>query len=156
MNSGIAEPKPLTSPDPQSTLGKDPSSQVQALLSALQPACRMERRTEQRFPFPYLIRLTPVGVDNALLDEQVVVVGKHLSHHGLGFYHQHPIAHRRMIATIELPTGRQIGFLLDLTWCRFTKQGWYESGGRLLQSIAVEDRDLPDASWAFDDPFLDH
>ena len=31
--------------------------------------------------------------------------------------------------------GGWFGFLIDLTWCRFTRQGWYESGGRFLESV---------------------
>jgi hypothetical protein len=25
---------------------------------------------------------------------------------------------------------------IDITWCRFTKPGWYESGGRLMRIAA--------------------
>ena len=40
-----------------------------------------------------------------------------------------------MIVSLRTGTGAWLGFLIDLTWCRFTKQGWYESGGRFLQSV---------------------
>ena len=56
------------------------------------------------------------------------------SEHGMGFYHPKPLPYRRMIASVE-SGGRWIGFLVDLKWCRFTQQGWYESGGRYLQSV---------------------
>ena len=64
-----------------------------------------------------------------------MVVGKDISEHGLGFYHQAPLPHRRMIASLESSHGRWHGFLIDLNWCRFTKGGWYESGGRLLKAV---------------------
>ena len=96
----------------------------------------VERRGEQRFPFPHLVHLTPVSVEGTiLLDETVVVVGKHLSERGLGFYHQQPLPNRRMIVSIETDNHTWLGILIDLTWCRFTKQGWYESGGRFLRLV---------------------
>jgi len=96
----------------------------------------MERRRDSRYPFPYLIHLTPVGNDGMTPEgETVVVVGKHLSERGFGFYHQAPLPHRRMIASLETKQGHWLGFLIDLNWCRFTKGGWYESGGRFLQAV---------------------
>ncbi len=95
---------------------------------------RIERRGRRRYPYPYLIHLTPVA-DGGITPrgETVVAVGKHLSEQGLGFYHPGPLPYRRMIASLESSDGTWLGFLLDLTWCRFVKQGWYESGGRFLQ-----------------------
>jgi hypothetical protein len=79
--------------------------------------------------------MTPVGVDGITPEgDSVVVVGKHLSEHGFGFYHQAPLAHRRMIASLESRRGQWLAFLIDLSWCRFTKGGWYESGGKFLQT----------------------
>ena len=96
----------------------------------------MERRGEQRFPFPHLVHLAPVSSEGVVqLDETVIVVGKHLSERGLGFYHQQPLPNRQMIVSIELGSGAWLGILIDLTWCRFTKHGWYESGGRFLRLV---------------------
>jgi hypothetical protein len=110
--------------------------QVWGLMSSLYPKPEiLERRQESRYPFPYLIHLTPVGDDGVTPQgESVVVVGKHLSERGLGFFHPKPLPYRRMIASLEC-NGHWVGFIIDLRWCRFTKQGWYESGGRLLQSV---------------------
>ena len=111
--------------------------QVLSLLTVLYPRNDLiERRRDARYPFPCLVHLTPVADDGFTpLDETVVVVGRHLSEHGLGFYHQIPLPHRRMIASLEVGKGRWFGFLIDLSWCRFTKDGWYESGGRFLQAV---------------------
>jgi hypothetical protein len=40
-----------------------------------------------------------------------------------------------MIASFHVGNGRWVGFLIDLPWCRFTAEGWYESGARLLQAV---------------------
>ena len=112
-------------------------AEVWGLLTALYPRNDLaERRHDNRYPFPCLMHLTPVGRDGVTPEGQtVVVVGKHLSEHGLGFYHQAPLPHRRMIVSLESGKGQWLAFLIDLSWCRFTKDGWYESGGRFLQTM---------------------
>ncbi|NUQ65922.1 MAG: hypothetical protein HUU20_25960 [Pirellulales bacterium] len=113
-------------------------TQVWTVLSSLYPRGNLvERRRENRYPYPYLVHLTPVGPDGVTPHgESVVVVGKHLSDRGLGFYHPKPIPHRRMIASLEISGGKPVAFLIDVNWCRFTRHGWYESGGKFLQAIA--------------------
>ena len=115
----------------------DIRTQVWGILSTLYaPNHCTERRREHRYPFPYLIHLTPVAADGITPEgESLVVVGKHISRLGLGFYHPQPLPHRRMIASIQAGNGSWMGFLIDINWCRFTKQRWYESGGRFLQSV---------------------
>jgi hypothetical protein len=116
---------------------EDLRAQVWSLLASLGPRGNVpERRGDRRYPFPYLVQLIPLDEDDqTLLGEPIVVVGKHISERGLGFYHPKPLPHRRMIASLETATGVRVGFLIDLTWCRFTRHGWYESGGRFLQVV---------------------
>lgn len=111
-------------------------AQVWGLLTTLYPRNDLsERRRDNRYPFPCLIHLTPVGPDGVTpIGKTIVVVGKHLSERGFGFYHQTPLPYRRMIASLESKSGHWFAFLIDLNWCRFTKDGWYESGGRFLQT----------------------
>jgi hypothetical protein len=120
-------------PDPGIGPDSDLQARIWALLGTLAPDVGMERRRETRYPFPYLVHLTPVGPDGVTpAGETIVVVGKHVSQHGLGFFHPKPLVHRRMIASLQTDAGRWHAFLVDLSWCRFTRQGWYESGGRFL------------------------
>ncbi len=123
-------------PEKKLPLDEDVQTQVWALISTLYPAQAItERRKETRYPFPYLVHLTPVGQDGVTPEgDSVVVVGKHLSERGLGFYHPKPLPYRRMIASLE-SNGHWLGFLIDVSWCRFTRQGWYESGGKFMQSV---------------------
>ena len=111
--------------------------QVQSVLgNAASTGPPTERRSNQRYPYPRLITLTPVAEDGITPDGQhIVVVGKHLSECGLDFYHEQPLPHRRMIASIETADGDWVAFLLNLTWCRFTKQGWYDNGGRFVRVV---------------------
>ncbi len=112
--------------------------QVWSLLSGSHsPRDASERRAAQRFPYPNLVLLTPIGPDGqAPLAESLVVVGKHLSERGLGFYHPKPLPYRRIIASLRSSQGLGAHFLMEVTWCRFTEHGWYESGGRFLRAAA--------------------
>lgn len=113
--------------------------QVWEILAGLSPhAHHPERRAAQRYPYPNLLYLTPVG-DNGISStgDSIVVVGKHISERGLGFFYQQPLPHRRMIASLEAQQSGWVGFLIDITWCRFTRHGWYDSGGRFLQAVAA-------------------
>lgn len=124
-------------PNDATSLVDDVRLQVWGLLSTLYPKQDfMERRNETRYPFPYLVHITPVAADGVTAEgDTVVVVGKHLSEQGLGFYHPKPLPFRRVIASLE-NNGRWVSFLIDLKWCRFTRQGWYESGGRILELVS--------------------
>lgn len=119
------------------TVDDDIHARVCELLLATQQAGnRLERRSDRRYPYPYLVRLSPVASDGRTpCGPTIVVAGKSLSEGGFGFYHPQPLSHRRMIASFHVGNGRWVGFLIDLPWCRFTAEGWYESGARLLQAV---------------------
>lgn len=110
---------------------------IRGLLAQLYPDGKiLDRRRDRRFPFAHLLRLTPVAADGRhVTGAPLVVVGHHLSERGLGFFHPHPIAARYVVATLCAPGGQELDALLDLSWCRFTKEGWYESGGRFLRVL---------------------
>ena len=95
-----------------------------------------ERRRERRHPYPYPVRLSPVSEEGmGEVAETIVVLGKHLSNHGLDFYYYEPIPYRRAIACFDCGQGVQLRLLMDLTWCRFCQHGWYENGGRFLEPV---------------------
>ena len=131
------EPQPLAPPEQHAPPEDNLQSRVLGLLDVLYPrGTPVERRAQRRYPYPYLLQLTPVADDGtAQWSETVVVVGKHLSQRGLGFYHPWPLPYRRMIASLETTGGGRLDLLINLTWCRFTREGWYESGGRFLQAV---------------------
>jgi hypothetical protein len=114
---------------------------IHHLLSRLYPQGHCpERRREARYPFPYLVRLTPVGANGATVGPPVVVVGKHISEHGLGFYHPTPIPYRRVQAEVlgGSEDGANLNVMMDLTWCRFNREGWYDGGGRFLELVEIK------------------
>ncbi len=115
----------------------DLRGRVRGMLSAMYPHCdAYERHSEARYPYPRLVHLTPVEADGLnATGESFVVAGKDLGDGGLSFYHAEPIHDRRAIVSLELSPGKWIGLLIDLSWCRFTRLGWYESGGRFLRIV---------------------
>ncbi len=116
---------------------------LRTLLACVYPSvARLERRGERRYPYPYLIQVTPVDLEGARVsDQQIVVVGKQISEHGLGFYHQSPLEYRQVIVGLQRCDGPRVEVKMDLTWCRFTQLGWYESGGRFLEVVSPEGDD---------------
>jgi hypothetical protein len=111
--------------------------QVRLALSAVQRASSApERRRTQRFAYPQLIEITPVDPETLeAVGEPLVVVGKQISENGLGFYHCAPLPQRYIIVSLERGFRGPVRLLLDLSWCRFTRHGWYESGGRFLRLL---------------------
>jgi hypothetical protein len=98
----------------------------------------IERRSERRFPFPHLVCLTPLADDGRTpLGPAIVGVGRELSEGGFGFFHPSPLPYRQMIASLESARGEWIHLAIDLTWCRFMRHGWYESGGRFLRTLSL-------------------
>ena len=126
-------PSRITAPAAETSV----SQRVSSLLAALYPqGALVDRRREQRYPYPHLVYLTPLAEDGLTPHgDNIVVSGKQLSENGLGFFHQQPLPYRRMIASLDQGRGQWLGLIIDLSWCRFTKFGWYESGGRLLQVV---------------------
>jgi hypothetical protein len=111
--------------------------QVHSLLSGMYPQQpSVERRSSLRFAYPQLLRVTSTLADGHTPgDRKMVVVGKTLSEGGLGFFHEQPLVDRRVIVSLSTPENEPVSFLLDITWCRFTTMGWYESGGRFLEVV---------------------
>jgi hypothetical protein len=112
------------------------SQQVDLALAGAQAERHVERRTETRHPYPYPIHMTPVDRNGQpLLAETFVVVGKHLSSHGADFYYARPLEWTRVIASFPLRDGKWLAFLMELTWCRFSRHGWYDNGGRFVATV---------------------
>lgn len=127
--------------------GDEIAQYVQRVLAAAVAKPSVQRREHQRVPYPTLIKLEPV--DPATLEVQdhpVVVVGKHLSEQGIGFFHRDPMPHRFLAAVLELDGGTSIRLLINVSWCRFTRHGWYESGGKFIRVLEKRGGDVAAAN----------
>jgi len=126
--------KPLEGDTAPATDRASVADHVAALLARLHPQVSLERRRDDRFPLPVLMHLVPLDDEHAHVEEEAVtVVGKNISRRGISFFHEHPLEHRRVILELSDNELGHFTFEVDVTWCRFTKPGWYESGGRLVR-----------------------
>jgi hypothetical protein len=106
--------------------------QIQALVARLHPTVTLERRRADRHSIPITFRLTPLAEDGQPIpNEAINVIGKNISRYGFSFYHATPLIYRRAQISVE---NIDVAFTaeIDINWCRFSKPGWYESGGRLM------------------------
>jgi hypothetical protein len=107
------------------------------LRHALERPVKFERRGYGRIPLPLLLRLVPLDQTGHRMDDlETVVVGKDISPHGVSFFHEHALPHRRALVAFEHQEVGTFTMEIDLGWCQFTGAGWYVSGGRLIRSIA--------------------
>jgi hypothetical protein len=137
MSTLVEAARAIPAPKPGSVEDEQIASQVRlALCSPYPERGTFERRRETRHPYPYPVYLTPTARDGRTPEgKTIVVVGKHLSDHGLDFYHREPLPHRRVIASFACGSGQWVGLLMDLSWCRFCRHGWYDNGGRFLHTV---------------------
>lgn len=136
---------------------EDCSRQAAQFLQA--PWGHQERRADRRVPYPRLIPLTPLCDEGRLpTGETKYVVGKYLALRGLDFFHGDPLPERYVVVSLPCSVDRWSHFLLKVTWCRFLRPGWYDSGGRFIRLVqwqepSQEIGDLTGAnlSYAFDE-----
>ena len=135
MNLLISRPASRNGADASASLDGQMQSAIAKVMDGLRNVeGSTDRRSAERVPYPQLVALTPLSADGRPLpDRAFLVAGKHLSARGLGFYHPQPLPYRRVLATLETADGQPMSFLLDLSWCRSIRYGWYESGGRFLR-----------------------
>lgn len=121
-------------------------SSVRSALAAIEPFRRpLERRRESRHPYPYPIHLTPFGESGQPdVERTLVVIGKHLAPHGIDFYCRQPLAERRVIASLDCGCEGWIGLVVELEWCRFSRHGWYDNGGRFVAVVPSPLSELDD------------
>lgn len=121
---------------------------VRNLIGGLaRPRRQADRRQELRYPYPRLVRLIPLDDATLALAEPrlLVVVGKQLSEQGFSFFHPGPLPHRKVRVEFERGDGSLLALALDIHWCRFTRHGWYESGGTFIGVLSDQPpgHDLP-------------
>ncbi|MCA9099838.1 MAG: hypothetical protein R3C10_05290 [Pirellulales bacterium] len=98
-----------------------------------------ELRSTPRYAFPRLVELIPIGRGGGLLvEETIVAVGKNIALGGMSVFHQRPLPYRHVLACVDAGPDAVFRIPLDLHWCRFTRLGWYESGGRFTAVTALD------------------
>jgi hypothetical protein len=99
----------------------------------------MESRSHHRVRYDKPLVLTPMDPhSHGPAGEPRLVQGRDISLGGCSFCHIDPLPCGRVALTFGLEDERPVTFMLRLTWCRFTQDGLYQSGGKFLKPV-----DLP-------------
>ena len=91
-----------------------------------------------KYGHPVLLRpLDAPPVDGRSL----LVSGRDISLGGFSFAHADPLACRRAAVTFLLDGKSRLPIEIRLTWCRFTREGIYQSGGTFVRPLETEAAD---------------
>ena len=140
MKTRLLDTSPAGKSSPRDPVPTEVRRLARSLLQGMYPGeMAIDYRSERRLPFPCLVQILPVEDDGVTpAGESFVAAGKSLSERGLGFFHPAPLAQRYAVVTVERTPGAQAKFLVNLDRCRFTPQGWYESGGRFVRVVSEQ------------------
>jgi hypothetical protein len=95
-----------------------------------------EGRSAHRVRYERPLLLTPIDSrSHSPSGEPQLVRGRDLSLGGCSFCHPDPLPCARVGLTFGLEDEQQVTMMLRLTWCRFTQDRVYQSGGRFLKPI---------------------
>lgn len=96
--------------------------------------CQLDNRRLPRYAYPKLIEVWPV--ENEIpCNASLLVVGKNLSLGGLDFFHREPLAHRDVVIALEQGPQDWLYILMEINWCRFLQEDWYDSGGKFIREV---------------------
>lgn len=95
-----------------------------------------QQRGEHRIPYNHPLALTPLDdKTEEFIGQTTIVAARNLSVEGVSFSHQQPLPFRKIALTFALPDGEVESMVTRLRWCRFTRDGLYQSGGTFLRTI---------------------
>lgn len=114
---------------------------VQRLFRTCEAHPADDRRRDKRIAFPRLLTLKPLAeLEFKTVGGDVTVVGKSLASNGLDFYHCDTLPYKRVVVSFgDLPYAEEIHLVLNISWCRFLRPGWYDSGGRFTHIVKLNE-----------------
>jgi hypothetical protein len=99
-----------------------------------QSASTIHGRRAHRVPLPQSVCLTGLDDQFRPCAPPVVVQGRDISVDGLSFLHGQPLPYR--YAAISLRTAQGVeSAICRLTWCRYSREGHYVSGGKFIRHV---------------------
>ena len=109
-----------------------------------------DRRLDKRVAFPYLLTMTPIANCESLapIGQPVDIVGRCLAERGLTFFHTQNIPFRWAIVSFEHRNQAIAHLILNISWSRFLRPGWYDSGGRFTHVLQALNEDVCDESFS--------
>jgi hypothetical protein len=96
-----------------------------------------EKRTQRRFPFHKPLTITPINDKSGQpeLGNSFGAFGIDLSSVGIGFLARQLIPTQKAILTCNGSEDAFVNLLFEPRWVRFTRGGWYQIGGRLVDVL---------------------
>ena len=73
------------------------------------------------------------------MGDSKLAVGRDISLGGISFTHTDPLPCRNIAISFALDNGVLATAVTRLTWCRFTLDGVYQSGGLFLRTVEFPD-----------------
>ena len=138
-----AKPCPVTEPGPERW------REVSACVAMLLESCSnvqvpVEKRSLRRYPFRRPLTITPVETRTGRPDhaKSFAAFGLDISATGIGFLARQLVPARKAVVTCDGPENRPVSILFEPRWVRFTRGGWYQTGGRLL-AVLPNESDAP-------------
>lgn len=106
-----------------------PRQRVETALQEILENEVYERRTDPRIPY-----FGPVTVRAKGAAKSVSAFCRDLSVGGIGLVQLQPLEKGETVIEMPLPSGKTAALRTEILWCRNFGNGWYASGGRLLDT----------------------
>jgi hypothetical protein len=100
----------------------------------------LHSRRWHRVAYDKPLLITPLDdLGDGAAGRTFVAQGRDLSLSGFSFCHAQPLASRKVIVQFrDEATSTVEGLLALLRWCRFRRDGSYQSGGQFVRAIALD------------------
>ena len=104
-----------------------------------------EKRTHRRYAFRRPLTITPVDASSGRPDKtkSFAAFGFDISSAGISFLARQLVPAQRAVVTCEGPNDQPTNLLFEPRWVRFTRGGWYQTGGRLLEVLSDQTPHAP-------------
>lgn len=98
----------------------------------------LQSRRWHRARFEKPLNVTPLDIRTELpAGVPMAVIGHDISLAGLSFIHEQPLPPRKVAVTFCLDDGTFESFVTLLKWCRFRRDGLYQSGGQFVRRVVA-------------------
>jgi hypothetical protein len=91
---------------------------------------KRDRRAEIRYPF---FRAVGLQVDG----QRVSAFSREISPSGIGLLHNMELPPTEVEVTVPSRRGHSVRMRVRIVWCRPCGEGWYISGGRLVDVVGI-------------------
>ncbi len=141
----LVAPRPSTTrvagPSPSSICAPPQLQRIREITELLDTVAGLDRnqgvtihdRRWQRCEFTQPLVVQPLDSSVEPEGEPWFVEGRDLSLGGLSFHHVEPLPHRLVLVTFPF-VELERSLVAELSWCRFTQEGTYCSGGRFVRA----------------------